>query len=291
MINSGTIITATISDQNDDHEFFAQVDGQTLHVHSKKEDWHLKDEITGFVYENMKNQWVITTEIPAVGFDRFSFGTVVDVRRDLGVFVDIGLPDKDIVLSLDDLPLQHELWPQKDDRLMVGLKVDHKNRLWAQLANDDLFKAIGHFSASFERNETVNGTVYLTKRVGSFLLLDDYRLGFVHESEREDEPHLGQKVSGRVIGRMQDGRLSVSLRPFAFVEIEDDAKMLMAVLQQSPQRSFIYHDKSDPAEIKSYFGISKGAFKRALGNLLKHRLITTDVNGTKLTDKGLEYRE
>ena len=39
MINSGTIITATISDQNDDHEFFAQVDGQTLHVHSKKEDW------------------------------------------------------------------------------------------------------------------------------------------------------------------------------------------------------------------------------------------------------------
>ncbi|WP_225420393.1 CvfB family protein [Lapidilactobacillus bayanensis] len=284
-------MTATISDKNDDGEFFAQVDGETLHVHSKKENWQLKDEITGFVYENIKRQWVITTEVPAVGFDRYAYGTVVDVRRDLGVFINIGLPDKDIVLSLDDLPLQHELWPQKDDQLMVGLKTDHKNRLWAQLANDDLFKAIGHFSASFERNESVSGTVYLAKRVGSFLLLDDDRLGFVHESEREDEPRLGQKVTGRVIGKMQDGRLSVSLKPFAFVEIEDDAKMLLAVLQQNPQHSFIYQDKSDPAEIKNYFGISKGAFKRALGNLLKHRLITTDFSGTKLTDKGLAYRE
>ncbi|GEL13095.1 translation initiation factor IF-3 [Lapidilactobacillus concavus DSM 17758] len=289
MISSGSIINAVVSDQNGE-EFFAQYEGQTLRLVSAQQDWHLKDEVTGFAYENKKDQWVLTTEIPAVGMDRYAYGTVVQVRRDLGVFIDIGLPDKDIVLSLDDLPLMHNLWPQQGDRLMIALKRDHKNRLWAQLANDDLFKEIGHFSPDFDRNETVTGTVYLTKRVGSFLLLNDYRLGFIHETEREDEPRIGQEVTGRVIGRMQDGRLSISLKPLAFVEIQQDAQMLLAVLQRDPKHAFIYHDKSDPTIIKDYFGISKGAFKRALGNLLKNGLITTDDTGTKLTEKGIEYR-
>ncbi|MFD1466268.1 S1 RNA-binding domain-containing protein [Lapidilactobacillus mulanensis] len=290
MISSGSIITAVVSDQNDE-EFYVQYEGETLRLHSPKSDWQLKDEVTGFAYENMKDQWVLTTEISAVGMDRYAYGEVVQARRDLGVFINIGLPDKDVVLSLDDLPLMHNLWPQQGDRLMISLKTDHKNRLWADLATDDVFKEIGHFSPSFERNETVTGIVYITKRVGSFLMLNDLRLGFIHESERDEEPRMGQEITGRVIGRMQDGRLSISLKPFAFVEIQEDAKMLLTILQRDPTHAFIYHDKSDPTIIKDYFGISKGAFKRALGNLLKNGLITTDDTGTKLTPKGIEYVE
>ena len=63
-------------------------------------------------------------------------GTVVKVQRNLGVFVNIGLPNKDVVVSMDDMPAMAELWPSKGDRLMVALSVDDKGRIWGKLATD-----------------------------------------------------------------------------------------------------------------------------------------------------------
>ncbi|SUP59312.1 Conserved virulence factor B [Weissella viridescens] len=72
----------------------------------------------------------------------FAFGTVTDIRRDLGVFVDIGLPDKDVVVSLDELPTIKELWPQRGDRLLLTLRVDKKERLWGELAPAEVYQAL-----------------------------------------------------------------------------------------------------------------------------------------------------
>ncbi len=55
---------------------------------------------------------------------------MTDVRRDLGAFVNIGLPDKDMVVSLDEMPSMKKLWPKKGDRLMISLRVDEKDRMW-----------------------------------------------------------------------------------------------------------------------------------------------------------------
>lgn len=289
MLNPGTIVKAVISDQNEKNDF-AQVEGETLLVVSA-ERYQPQQEISGFVYQNQQEQWCLQTNIPEAGLTSFGPGTVVQVRRDLGVFINIGLDDKDVVLSLDELPLAHELWPRQDDQLLVSLSYDRKQRLWAHLASDDYYKDHARFSREFTRNETVSGRVYLTKKVGSFLKLDDQRLAFIHHTERLQEPRIGQEVSGRVIGLTQDGRLSISLRPLAYEEIAEDAQMILAVLQRAPEQKFTYNDKSDPSEIKDYFGISKGAFKRALGGLLKLGLITTGPEGTVLTAKGQEYRE
>ena len=68
--------------------------------------------------------------IPTVAVDHYDFGTVVAVRRDLGVFIDIGLPNKDVVVSLDELPTLKHLWPQPGDRLLIALRVDDHDRLW-----------------------------------------------------------------------------------------------------------------------------------------------------------------
>ncbi|MFC6314907.1 S1 RNA-binding domain-containing protein [Lapidilactobacillus achengensis] len=290
MLEQGTIVTATISDRNE-QGFFAQAEGQTLRVDSPRTDFQTGTAVSGFVYQNMKGQWVLNTEPPLVSRSHVGPGEVVQVRRDLGVFINIGLPDKDVVLSLDELPELHNIWPQKGDHLYVSLKTDHKDRLWAEQAGDEYFKEHGRFSQEFTRNEAVSGTVYQDKKVGSFVVLTDKRLAFVHHTERLDEPRVGEPVQGRVIGLTRDGRLSISLRPLAYEEIADDAKMILAVLQRVPEQQMTYQDKSDPEEIKAYFGISKGAFKRALGSLLKLGLISTDREGTRLTDKGRDYRD
>ena len=84
---------------------------------------------------------------------------------------------------------------------------------------------------------------------------------------------LGQVVEGRVIEVHPDGRLNVSLRPRAHEAIEDDAKMILTLLEKMPTHQLQLHDKSNPQAIKDQLGISKGQFKRAVGNLLKLGLI------------------
>ena len=133
--------------------------------------------------------------IPTIQVDHYDFGTVVGVRRDLGVFVDIGLPNKDIVVSLDDLPSLKHLWPQKGDRLMMALKVDEKNRIWGQLADEGVFEAIANRPDPRMKNKDVKATVSRLKMAGTFAITDDYCLGFIHPSERDQEPRLGQQVS------------------------------------------------------------------------------------------------
>ena len=225
---------------------------------------------------------MLNTHSPLVDRDRYGWAEVVEIRGDLGVFVAIGLPDKDIVISLDDLPSDKNLWPHKGDKLLISLKSDRKERLWGELADEFLLAQIGRTVVKFERNEKVSGVVYRTKMIGDFILLDDFRLAFLHHSEYLEEPHLGQQIEGRVIGQTRDHRLSISLKPLAHEEISEDAQMVLAVLQQAPHGEIPYTDKSEPQAIKKYFGISKGAFKRALGHLLKQKLVEQLEGKTRL---------
>ena len=66
------------------------------------------------------------------------------------------------------------------------------------------------------------------------------------------------------------------MRPRAHEAIGDDAEMIVAMLKNRPTRTLPYWDKTDPKTIKEIFGISKGQFKRAIGNLLKAKRITQE---------------
>lgn len=82
--------------------------------------------VKGFVYTDMKHRLRLTTKPIDSRRDHYGWGEVTTVRRDLGVFVDTGIPDKEIVVSLDVLPELKDLWPKKGDRLYLKLVVDKK---------------------------------------------------------------------------------------------------------------------------------------------------------------------
>lgn len=272
----GTVITAIMTDENDDYYFVQQdKDGVTYSLAKEECDQplHVGGQIRGFVYENENHTLQMTLKIPSVLVDHYDYGTVVSVRRDLGVFVDIGLPNKDIVVSLDDLSTVKPLWPQKGDRLLMALKVDAKNRLWGQLADEDIYTAISNRADEKLMNADMFATVYRLKIVGTLVLTDDFYLGFIHPDEREQEPRLGEHVKVRVIGVRPDGTLNLSMKPRAYEAISDDAAMILAMLQHSDTNQLPYTDKSTPDDIREVFGISKGQFKRAIGHLLKARLV------------------
>ena len=270
----GREIVAKVTDFNDKY-IFVQVDGLTFRM---ARDELLKapkvnSSLKGFAYINDNHQLQLTKKVPKVQVDRYAWGTVVSSRKDLGVFVDIGLPNKDIVVSVDDLPELPQLWPQKGDKLMLGLSIDAKDRMWGKLATPEMFQTISGMAKKNMQNKNVTATVYRLKLVGTFVITDDYYLGFIHPSEREVEPRLGEVVKARVIGVKDDGTLNLSTRPRAYEAISDDSQMILMALQHTSAKQLPFTDKSSPDEIKAYFGISKGQFKRAVGHLMKAGLV------------------
>ncbi|MDA9470374.1 CvfB family protein [Enterococcus sp. 5H] len=278
------IFTALVIDENENY-YFLQKNGITLRLSKEEGEHEIGEAVEGFGYLNQKQEPAMTTVIPTAKIGQYAFGTVTGTRKDLGAFVDIGLKDKDVVVSLDELPLMRELWPKKGDQLMVSLRVDEKDRIWGELADEKIFKAMAQPGTEELKNKNISGIVYRLKMVGTFILTDDFHIGFIHPAERYQEPHLGEKVDGRVIGVRPDGTLNLSLKPRGYEVISDDAAMLLTFLERAADHKIPFTDKSNPDEIKQTFGISKAQFKRAIGNLLKQGRITQEDGYTILIEE------
>lgn len=274
----GSIITGIVTDKNDKNTYI-QKNGVTYEL-AEATDHEIGDMVEGFAYENKNDKNKLTTVLPTATKETFGWGTVELVRRDLGVFVDIGLPDKDIVVSIDVLPNETHLWPKKGDRLFIQIDQDKEGRLWGVPAEIDVFLDEIVEGSKEDHNQDIEGTVFALRLSGTLFVTEDKGVGFIHPSEREREPRLGEHVSGRVIGLREDGVLYTSLRPRVHEVLEEDAAMILEVMKRSPGQKIALTDKSKPEDIKDALGISKGQFKKSVGRLMKERLVKQDTEFT-----------
>ncbi len=107
-----TVITGLVTDENKDF-YFIQKDGFTFALSKSEGEHHIGEMVKGFAYTDMQQKARLTTKETFATRDHYGWGTVTEVRKDLGVFLDTGLPDKQVVVSLDVLPELKELWPKK----------------------------------------------------------------------------------------------------------------------------------------------------------------------------------
>ena len=279
-----TIITGLVIDENA-KAYFVQKDGVTFMLDKAEGEHKIGDMVKGFAYTDVHQKARLTADV-ATTRTTYGWGVVTEVRRDLGVFLDTGLADKQFVVSLDVLPDMKELWPKKGDKLYVHLDVDKKDRIWAIPAQPEVFQKMAGPAYNNMQNEKLRAIVYRLKLSGTFVYLpDNNMLGFIHPSERYAEPRLGEEVTARVIGfREVDRTLNLSLKPRSFEMLENDSQMILTYLQ-SNGGFMTLNDKSSPADIKATFGISKGQFKKALGGLMKARKVKQDQFGTELIDE------
>lgn len=282
----GAVVYGKISDANDKN-YFVQYQQHTYALSKNEGAHHVGDSVEGFIYTNTSDKRCMTTKLPGVQQHRYDWATVVSVQPKLGVFVSIGLPDKDIAVSLDDLPEDRQLWPKRGDALLVKLTVDKKERLWAVPAQERIFeeitKDVSRQANSFQNHE-IEGRVYRVGMHGVHVITKLYHRAFIHESEYAQSPRLGEAVKGRVIGIGQNKNFNLSLNPLAYERISDDAQMILMNLKRRPDHTLPFNDHSKPDDIRNYFGISKGQFKRALGHLLKARLVTQTEEGITLNE-------
>ncbi len=276
-----TYVVGLITDENDQY-YYVQKEGQTYALDKKEGPHALGDSVKGFAYVDMKQKRRLTTLPVTADRDQFGWGQVTEVRRDLGVFVDTGLPDKQVVVSLDILPELKELWPKKGDRLYIRLEVDTKERIWGILASPEDFQRLALPAYDNMQNQTWPAIVYRLKLTGTFVYLpENNMLGFIHPTERFAEPRLGQVLDARVIGfRQVDRTLNLSVKPRSHEMLANDGQMIAQYLQANGGFMTL-NDKSSPQAIKETFGISKGQFKKALGGLMKAGKIKQDEWGTE----------
>ncbi|XIF19752.1 MAG: DNA-binding protein [Acetilactobacillus jinshanensis] len=283
----GRVVPGKVTDQNDKN-YYVQIDGITFELNKAeiKKPMHNGSQFKGFTYVNVSHKLQITRQVPNVQVDHYDFGTVVSSKYDLGVFVDIGLPNKDIAVSKDELPLIHSLWPKRGDKLMISLITDKKHRIWGHLADEDIYRTIALPGDQQMMNNNVKAVVFRVMKAGTKVMTNHFHLGFIHPTQRDVEPRLGEQIKARVIGIHHDGTFNFSMRPRAYEAIDGDALMLLAMLQHDPTHHLNFTDKSDPEKIKTFFGISKGRFKRGVGHLLKNDLIKETDQGLDVTSKG-----
>lgn len=156
--------------------------------------------------------------------------------------------------------------------MFVTLVLDKKGRLLAKPVTEEIIEQERDRAQNHLKGGDISGRVYRSTKVGSFIISEEGYRGFIHHTERKEEPRLGEWVKGRIIEVKEDGTVNVSLRPVKQEGMEQDAEDILNYIKEQGG-SIPFTDKSDPEEIKQVFKISKASFKRALGKLMKEGLV------------------
>ena len=235
------------------------------------EEINVGDEIEVFVYKDSEDRMISTLKRPMLTIGEVAALRVVEITR-IGAFLDWGL-EKDLFL-----PFREQVGEiSKGESYLVGLYVDNSNRLCATMNLYDLLST----QAPYKPNDRVQGTIFtINKEYGAFVAVDNKYLGLIPNKELYGKHAEGDTVDVRIKRVRQDGKLELSLRNEAYNEIEGDALKIMDRLK-SNGGTLLLNDSSSPDLIKAEMNMSKGAFKRAVGRLLKEGAI-------KITDNGIE---
>lgn len=271
-ILNGTVQTLTVL-RKIDHGYVLNFsdDEVLLHHNETNEALEVGESVEVFLYNDRDHKIIATTAIPSVQMETYDWVKVVEVIPKLGVFVDIGI-QKDMLVSVDDLPIYTKVWPDVGDEFYVALGLDQEDRLLAIPATESVFMGMRELPPEDLLSTTITGRVYHTSREGAAIFTENGYRGFIHHTERDEEPRLGELVEGRVIDVKDDGTINVSLLPLKHERMDDDAEAILAELEKNDGVISI-SDRSSPEDIRQTFGFSKSAFKRAVGRLMKQRKV------------------
>ncbi|WP_045519787.1 CvfB family protein [Neobacillus niacini] len=277
----GQTVTLTVARKADFGYFLTDGNEDVLlHINEADRDYEEDETVEVFLYVDSEGRTSASTTIPEIAIGKYAWLKVVDTNPNIGVFLDIGIK-KDLLLGIDDLPVHKSVWPKAGDLVYVTLRVNNNYLLYARLATDPIIETISTKATRKDFNKNIQGHIYRTAKVGSWIYTIEGFKGFIHESQRQKEPRLGQMVEGRIIDVKEDGTVNVSLLPRKEASQDLDAERVFEYLM-SRNGAMPFNDKSMPEEIQERFQLSKGAFKRALGKLMKDGRVYQEGSWTYL---------
>lgn len=239
------------------------------------EDTQLKDVLKVFVYKDSEDRPIATTMEPDLTVGGLARLKVSQVTK-IGAFLNWGL-SKDLFL-----PFKEQLYPVKaGDDILVTLYIDKSERLCASM---HIYHTLRNDS-NYQKDDQVSGKVYeISENFGVFVAIDDLYSALIPKKEVFEKYYINQPIHARVAQIMEDGRLTLSVRKKVPEQMGVDAAYIYDCLIEAG--GFLpFHDKSEPEAIKNRFHMSKNAFKRSIGHLMKEGKLTISQDGIRLVKK------
>ena len=217
------------------------------------------DKVEVFIYRDSSDSLIATTARPLLQVGETAKLEVKEIAK-IGAFLDMGL-EKDLLL-----PFKEQTHPvRKGEKCLVTLYVDKSKRLAATM------RVYSHMSSQspYKENDWVTGTIYeINDSMGAFVAVDNRYYGLIHKKELYGRFREGDEIKARVMKVREDGKLDLCLREKAYMQMEPDAQKVLEVIDEF-DGVLPFNDKARPETILREFDMSKNAFKRAVGKLLK----------------------
>ena len=237
------------------------------------EGTEIGSKLTVFVYKDSKDRLISTTNEPKLELGGLAVLKVAQVGK-IGAFLDWGL-EKDLLLPFREQTRRvHE-----GQEVLVALYIDKSSRLCATMKVYHYLKK----ESPYEKGDHVTGRIYeISNNFGAFVAVDDCYSGLIPKREAAEHYQVGEVLSLRVTAVKADGKLDLSSRERIPEQMNRDAEEVLRRLEEKGG-VFDFTDKADPELIKEELGLTKNAFKRAVGRLLKQEKI--EISNGKIVKK------
>ncbi len=229
----------------------------------------LGDAIGVFIYRDSNDRLIATTNRPGLTLSEVALLKVVQTGK-IGAFLNWGL-EKDLLL-----PFKEQTWKvQEGEECLAALYIDKSNRLCATMKVYPYLR----LDSPYKKDDRITGRIYeISREFGAFVAVDDKYSGLIAAKEMYGNVKEGDMISARVTGVKEDGKLDLSIREKAYIQIGTDAQKVMDKIE-SFKGTLPFNDKASPEVIKSEMQMSKNEFKRAVGRLLKEgKIVITDTS-------------
>ncbi len=234
------------------------------------------DEIEVFIYRDSRDRLISTVKSPMISLDKVAALKVVSVGKQ-GAFLDWGL-EKDLFLPY----AQQSRKLSAGDEVLVYLYIDKSDRLCASMKVYDHLRT----DSPYKAGDDVNGLVFQeNENYGMFVAVDDIYSAAILKQELYKDVKPGDRIRARVSRVREDGRLNLSVRDKAHVQIYPDMECIIKLLEEYGG-VLPFTEKATPEVIKRETGMSKNEFKRAVGHLYKERKISIEEGRIRLISDG-----
>lgn len=233
------------------------------------------DEIEVFLYKDTKDRLISTVRKPLIRVGEVAYLSCSEVTK-IGAFLDMGL-ERDLLLPYHEMVYK----VKQGDKCLVTMYVDKSGRLAATGRVYNFLRS----DSPYRTGDEVSCTIYeISEKLGAFAAVDGLYSGLIPAREWTDEYECGQTVKARVTRVRPDGKLNLSLRDKAYMQIEPDARAVFELIKKNGGK-LPFNDHADPELIKKECHMSKNAFKRAVGHLLKEDKIIIDEDSIRIQEE------
>lgn len=235
------------------------------------------DIIKVFLYNDSRGKILATKTMPKITLGKIAHLEVKEITK-IGAFLDWGL-EKELFL-----PFKEQICKLDRGRsYLVALYIDKTGRLCSTMKIRDYLRT----DSKYKENDKVSGVVYnIVDDIGAFVAIDNIYEALLPKDQKRGVVAVGEPIRVRVSSVKSDGRLNLSQRERGHLELDKDAELIFDVLED--YEGFLpYNDKSDPDDIQDMFCMSKSAFKKAVGRLLKENKIVFFKDGIKIKEDNI----